>query len=172
MNVLVTVASRHGATNELGERIASALAQRGLDAQCRPVDEVHTLGGYDAVVLGSAVYMGKWLGAARGLVSRHARELTGVPVWLFSSGPIGPSDHPIPDGDPDPTDIARTIELTHARGHRTFGGRLERARLNFAERAAVKALHAPDGDYRDWSEVDSFAEEIAAALLGAELPAA
>jgi menaquinone-dependent protoporphyrinogen oxidase len=56
------------------------------------------------------------------------------------------------------------IKLVQARGHRVFAGRLERASLGFGERAAAKAVHAPEGDSRDWDAVDAFAGEIAAEL--------
>lgn len=55
------------------------------------------VGGYDAVVLGSAVYVGRWLEPARELVDAHAEELAARPTWLFSSGPIG--DPPKPEAD-------------------------------------------------------------------------
>jgi hypothetical protein len=56
------------------------------------------------------------------------------------------------------------IELGRARGHRVFAGRLERGSLGFAERAAAKAVHAPEGDCRDWDAIDAFAGETAAEL--------
>jgi hypothetical protein len=70
-------------------------------------------------------------------LGRRAAELSSVPVWLFSSGPLGPPDHLIP---PDESaDTARVVALLRARGHPVFAGRLERSALGFAERAAVKA---------------------------------
>ena len=66
----------------------------------RPAEEVDSLDGYDACVIGSAVYVGHWLDPARELVETHARALAGRPVWLFSSGPLGPPDKLKPEGDP------------------------------------------------------------------------
>jgi menaquinone-dependent protoporphyrinogen oxidase len=113
-------------------------------------------------VVGSAIYMGRWLKTARAFVSEHAADLSAVPVWLFSSGPLGPPDHRIPEGES--SDGKQLIELVRARAHRVFAGRLERASLGFAERAAAKAVHAPEGDCRDWDAIDAFAGEIAAEL--------
>jgi menaquinone-dependent protoporphyrinogen oxidase len=61
VRVLVTAASRHDATREIAEAIADGLSRRGVDAEARPVDQVTSLDGFDAVVIGSAIYMGRWL---------------------------------------------------------------------------------------------------------------
>jgi menaquinone-dependent protoporphyrinogen oxidase len=166
MRVLITAATRHDATREIAEAIGAGLAERGIDTETRPIDEVTDLSGYDAVVLGSAVYMGRWLKPARQFVEHNGTALAAIPVWLFSSGPLGPPEHPVPG---EPADITKLVKLTGAREHRVFSGRLERERLGFAERAAVKAVHAPEGDCRDWSAIDVFAGEIAAQLAAAHL---
>jgi menaquinone-dependent protoporphyrinogen oxidase len=162
VRVLVTAASRHDATREIAEAIADGLTRRGVDAEARPVDQVTSLDGFDAVVLGSAIYMGRWLKTAREFVSEHTAELSAVPVWLFSSGPLGPPDHLIPPGEA--ADAEQLSKRVRARGHRVFAGRLERASLGFAERAAAKAVHAPEGDCRDWDAIDAFAGELASQL--------
>ena len=92
MHVLVTAASRHDATREIAEAIADGLNRRGVDAEARPVDQVTSLDGFDAAVIGSAIYMGRWLQTARLFAAQHATALAAMPVWLFSSGPVGPAD--------------------------------------------------------------------------------
>jgi menaquinone-dependent protoporphyrinogen oxidase len=167
MRVLVTAATRHDATREIAEAIAAGLVARGIEAESRPIDEVTDLAGYDAVVLGSAVYMGRWLKPARQFAEHHGTSLAAVPVWLFSSGPLGPPGNLVPTGEP--ADVTELVKLTGTLGHRVFAGRFERERLGFAERAVGKAVHAPEGDCRDWSAIDSFAGEIAAQLAAAHL---
>ena len=162
MRVLVTAASRHEATAEIAEAIAVDLAKRGLDARVRPIGEVTGLGDYDAVVLGSAIYMGRWLKEARVFAAQHSKALTAMPVWLFGSGPLGPADKPLPESDA--ADIDAMVALTRAREHRLLAGRLDGTRLGVAERAVVKVVHAPEGDSRDWAAGDAFAADIAAAL--------
>jgi len=160
MRVVVTAATRHGATREIADAIAASLARRGIDAESRPLEELRDdLGGYDAIVLGSAVYMGRWLKPASRFARANVATLAAMPVWLFSSGPLGPSDRRLPEGEP--IDVCELVKLTGAHAHRVFAGRLERRRLRFAERAAAKAVHAPEGDYRDWEQIDGFADEIA-----------
>jgi menaquinone-dependent protoporphyrinogen oxidase len=89
MKVLVTVASRHQATRGIAEMIAEELKTSGLDVDLYDAADVPDLGAYEAVILGSAVYTGGWLPAARHLVDFQEPALRKVPVWLFSSGPIG-----------------------------------------------------------------------------------
>ena len=40
-------------------------------------------------MIGSAAYVGHWLGDATSFVKQHRALLAERPVWLFSSGPIG-----------------------------------------------------------------------------------
>jgi menaquinone-dependent protoporphyrinogen oxidase len=162
VRVLVTAASRHGATHEIATAIAAGLARRGVEAEARPAEEVDTLDGYDAYVIGSAVYVGRWLDPARELVEAHAAALAGRPVWLFSSGPLGPPDKLKPEGEP--VDVAGLIEASGAAEHRVFAGRLDRKLLSFGEKAVVVAVRAPEGDFRDWDAIDAFAAAIAERL--------
>jgi menaquinone-dependent protoporphyrinogen oxidase len=160
--VLVTAASRHNGTREIAEAIAAGLAERGMLADARDIEDVTDLSEYGPVVLGSAIYMNRWLAEARRFVQIHTSELCMTPVWLFSSGPLGPADHLIPPSEP--ADVPVLLRLTRARGHRAFGGRLEMSCLRFDERALVRTIHAPEEDRRDWAAIDRFAAEIAADL--------
>lgn len=160
MKVLVSAASRHGATAEIAAVIGETLREAGLDAVALAPDAVTSLDGYDAAVIGSGIYVGQWMDAARSLVERHAAELASRPVWLFSSGPIG--DPPKPREDPD--DIAEMIEAAHAREHRVFAGKVDTAALGLGERVILKAVRAPEGDFRPWDDVREWARGIAAAL--------
>ncbi len=161
MTVLVAAASKHDATWEIAQAIGHALEVKGFGVDVRRADEVHDVTSYDAAVLGSAVYMGKWLATARRLVEDHAAELSARPTWLFSSGPIG--SPPKPDEE-QAVDVDAIVAQAGAREHRLFAGRLDRSGLGLAERAVVRAFRAPDGDFRDWAEVESWADGIAAAL--------
>lgn len=161
MKVLVAVASRHGSTREIAAAIAAELQAAGIDGDLCEAGQVPQLDGYDAVVLGSAVYMGNWLQEAREFVERYRDDLAAMPLWLFSSGPLG-STNPQPAGDPERLgDLLRSVPH---RDHCVFVGRLDKHTLGLRERLAVKAVHAPEGDFRDWSAVRTWARTIADAV--------
>lgn len=166
MKVLVSAASRHGATAEIAERIGRRLGRelrdRGVEADVDvlPAEEAPDVARYDAVVLGSAVYMSRWLEPARRIVEGQAAALSGRPVWLFSSGPAGDPPRPAEEA----TDAAAAAEAIGAREHRTFPGKVDRGVLTMSEKMVVVALRVPDGDYRDWAGVDGWAAGIAESL--------
>jgi menaquinone-dependent protoporphyrinogen oxidase len=169
MTVLVTAASKHGATREIAEKIARALDERGVSAEFVDIDEVTDLSRYDAYVVGSGIYLGNWLKDARRFVDTHAAELAQRPTWLFASGSIV-GDPPVAD-DPDalrPGLSESLIEATHAREHKLFAGKLDTSRLGLLEKAAVRGAHASVGDHRDWEEIHRWAERIAEQLLRPE----
>lgn len=161
--ILVTAASRHEATMEIAEEIGAELRRTGLSADVLPIEEVSGLADYGPVVLGSAIYAGRWLAPALAFTDRHREELAARPLWLFSSGPVG--DPPKPADDPG-SDIADLVRATGAREHRIFPGRLDRHELGIIERAVVGLVRSPDGDYRPWPEIVAWADAIAAELKG------
>lgn len=160
MKVLVSAASKHGSTAEIARTIGEVLQEERLEVAVMPPEDVRSITGFDAAVLGSAVYAGHWLKPARELVERLGEALAALPVWLFSSGPIG--DPPKPEEDP--VDVAEVMEVTGARGHRVFPGKLVKAGLGFGEKAIVLALRAPEGDFRDWEEIRAWAAQVAHVL--------
>lgn len=166
MRILVTVASRHGATAEIGEKIGSILQDAGHDVVVEPPQAVAALDGFDAVVLGSAVYAGRWIDDARRFAERHHAGLRDRPLWLFSSGPIGTPLAPTEES----RDGVRVASELGAREHRTFAGRLDPSTLTWVERTVTRMVKAPDGDFRDWSAVVAWGREIADSLTAEAVP--
>ncbi len=160
-HVLIASASKHGSTFDIADEIARVLTARGLRVTDKPIEEIDSVNAFDAVVIGSAVYVGRWMPEAVTFISRHAAALTARPVWLFSSGPIGEPPKPTED----PANLAEMIAKTGARGHRIFAGRLEPDRLGLGERAIVAMLRAPKGDFRDFAAIGAWAAEIADELV-------
>ena len=162
MKVLVAVATRHGSTEEIAALIARVLRLRGMDTVELPAADVEDMSEYDAVVLGSAVYAGHWLAPATSLVSRFQAQLVEVPVWLFSSGPVG-----FPLTPAKAEDMTGVVSAIGAIEHRLFAGKLDKSELGRLERAMVRMVRAPEGDYRDFNEVSHWAAAIAETLAAA-----
>ncbi len=86
-SILVAYATRYGSTQEAAETVADALRQTGLPVDLRPMREVESLEHYDAIVLGAAIYNGKWHADAHEFLSQYEKILTQRPVAIFSLGP-------------------------------------------------------------------------------------
>jgi menaquinone-dependent protoporphyrinogen oxidase len=161
MRVLVAVASKHGSTEGIAQAIAERLRELGHEAEARAIHEVRDTREVEAVVLGSAVYAGSWMKEAVEFAERNAETIGRLPVWLFSSGPLGTE---VKDEEEQPRQLAALTEMLKPNDHRVFFGALDKARLGFGERMIVKAVKAPDGDFRDWDAIKSWADEIDRAL--------
>ena len=160
MRVLVSAASKHGATKEIGDHIVETIRQRGFDVTVAEPNDAKPDAGYDAIVLGSAVYAGHWLKEAKALAGRIADSDPRPPVWAFSSGPLG--DPPKPEEDP--VDVAGIVALVAPIEHRIFAGRIDKSELGFGDRAIMVAVRAPAGDFRNWDEIAAWADGIADTL--------
>jgi menaquinone-dependent protoporphyrinogen oxidase len=161
MNVLVAYASKHESTHAIAERIAQTLREQGAQAVVLPVEHVDGLQGYEAFVIGSAVYYGSWMKEAVDFVLRNQSTLVLHPVWLFSSGPTGPRKA---EAEVDARQLAAIKQAVKPLEHRTFYGALELDKLSFLERTVVRGVHAPTGDFREWDEIDAWAKSIASDL--------
>lgn len=156
--ILVSAGSKHGSTREIGEKIGEVLRAMGHDVDVVDPAQVEDLSGYEAVVLGSAVYAGHWIPSAVDLAQRIAGS--GIATWLFSSGPVG---NP-PEPDEGTVDVAAIYESTSAQEHQVFAGKIDKSLLGFAEKAIMVAVRAPEGDFRDWDEITAWANGIAEKL--------
>ena len=159
MRVLVVYASKRGGTAGIAEGIRDVLVERDLDAEAVAVDDATSLDGYDAVIVGGALYAMRWRRSARRFVKRNADALARMRVWFFSSGPLdtSASEREIP-----PVSQVRSLmERVHACGHATFGGRLAPDAKGFPAGAMAKKNA---GDWRDAEHIRRWANEIADSL--------
>ncbi|MCR6713367.1 MAG: flavodoxin domain-containing protein [Demequina sp.] len=160
MKVLVAVGSKYGATREVGAEIVAVLRDRGFETDFMDAcDVANAVRFYDAAVIGSAVYGGLWRKDASALVRDNAQTLRARDTWLFS---VGMTQVTKPD---QPLDEAE--ELAAAAGaieHKRFGGTIQFEKLNIGEKALIKAINPPPGDFRDFEDIREWAEAIAQRL--------
>lgn len=178
MKVLVAYATKHGSTRGIAERIGATLEAEGLEVTTMSVESAGDLAGYDAFVVGSAAYMGGWLGEATTFVRRNRSTLAQRPVWLFSSGPVG-TDKVDKNGRDvlvasEPKEFVEFDAAIHPRGKRVFFGAYDpdAPPVGMAEGFMGRFIRLmpavrnvlPAGDFRDWPEIEAWAREIAHAL--------
>jgi menaquinone-dependent protoporphyrinogen oxidase len=159
MRILVAVASKHGATLDIGESIGAILRARGHAVDVVAPDPDLALREYDAVICGSAVYGGSWRADAVRFLEHRADDLRALPVWLFESGPVGNSDLVDPAGAG-----RRFATLVAARELAVFDGRIDRSLLSMGERAIVTMARVKDDDLRDFDAIEEWAESIGDSL--------
>jgi menaquinone-dependent protoporphyrinogen oxidase len=163
-SVLVAYATRYSTTQEVAAAVAETLRECGLAVDVRPVREVDTLTGYNAVVLGAPLFMFRWHKDARRFLSRHRKALEGRPVAVFALGPTH-----------DPYDAE---EWQDSRGQldralakfpwftpvalELFGGKYDPAWLRFP--INLLAGSEPASDIRDWAAIRAWARNLAAQL--------
>jgi menaquinone-dependent protoporphyrinogen oxidase len=156
--ILVAYATKHESTHEVADAVAGRLRELGHEVDVLPAAEAGALAHYGAVVLGGALYTGRWHRDARRFLARHRDELARIPVAIFAMGPLSV----------EPVDIASSRrQLDHALAKEpalepvsiaVFGGRIDPATLRFP------FARMEGGDARDWDAIRSWADEIAGRL--------
>jgi len=155
MQILIAFGSKRGGTEGLAKMIGQELETAGIEVTVTPARNVHSIEGADAVVLAGALYAGRWHRDARRFAKRFAGQLRDRPVWLVSSGPL--DDSATTEEIPPVKQVASVMSAIGARGHVTFGGRLEADAKGFPASAMAKK-HA--GDWRNRDQVRRWTASI------------
>lgn len=163
--ILVTFASSHGATADIAQTIGAVIRENGLNVDTIRMEEVESLEQYDAIVLGSAIYIGEWLKLARDFLIAYRDVLQQKYLWIFSSGPTGegkPTE--LLDGLVLPESLETIVDELQPRDVVVFGGKIDLRRLKKNERIIVQDEGIPKGDFRNWHAIKFWAQQIADAL--------
>jgi menaquinone-dependent protoporphyrinogen oxidase len=174
LKLLVAYATKHGSTKGIAEFIGEKLRQRKIDVDVIDVDDARDLRSYDAFVIGSAVYMGHWMKEAKQFAVKNSKILSTRPVWLFSSGPTGTKQIDPKGRDllepkvSGPKELDELREKLRFRDHRIFFGAFDPKDLDFFSRQFFKSNTireaTPIGDFRDWKEIEAWANQIASSI--------
>lgn len=159
MKVMIAYGSKRQGTAGIADDLTVDLRQLGFEADLVNARDVKAVDGYDAVVVGGALYAGRWHRDARRFVKRFSKQLRARPVFFFSSGPL---DDSATEKEIAPTrQVQRLMQRVGATEHHTFGGRLLPDAEGFPASAMTKE-HA--GDWRDADAERQWAGHVAEVL--------
>ena len=158
-NILVCYATRYGSTADIARIIGKELEAAGHHVVVSPVADVEDPAKYDAIVIGSPLYMGKWLAEARDFVSRFRFPLKERPVAVFSVGyslKDRTREH-LKSGENALVDIRIFITPVSAG---FFPGKVDPDRMSPPDKAIVTLGGVTPGDFRDEDRVRSWAKDL------------
>ncbi|MGQ1797280.1 flavodoxin domain-containing protein [Kocuria oceani] len=167
MRILVGHASAHGSTAEIARRIAEVLRSQGASVDVERMGRITDPGGYDAVVLGSAVHHQAWLPEATEFVRRHRGDLLSRRVWLFSVGMSAGLPRLLrrPAHRAQDRRLAAALrDVVRPRGHLLLSGVTGPDLLPGAAGLLFRGIGGHFGDHRDWAEIEAWARRIAREL--------
>ncbi|MBN1160731.1 MAG: flavodoxin domain-containing protein [Dehalococcoidales bacterium] len=165
IKVLMAYGSKYGATKEIAEKIGEALTGQGLQADVISAGKVKNVADYQAVIIGSAAYIGGWRKEVSNFVKKNEKVLAELPVWIFSSGPTEKGD-PVKllEGWLVPKGLKPVIDRIKPRDITVFHGMINQQKLNFMEKYMLKMVKTEIGDFRDWDMISKWAKGIAEAV--------
>jgi menaquinone-dependent protoporphyrinogen oxidase len=172
MPTLITYASLRGSTAELAERMSNILKSKGLAVDILPIDQVSvkSLQKYPTVIIGSAVINFEWLPDATSFLRKNSAQLSKVSVWCFSCG----CPNTVPkrfekawdaENEPALLDAACRREVKNIKEHKLFLGKFLRSHFNFWWNCFWGCCGGKYGDYRDWGEIEGWANKVGDEIL-------
>jgi menaquinone-dependent protoporphyrinogen oxidase len=159
-HLLLAYATKHGSTQEVTESIAETLAASGHEVDVRAAADVRDLGGYDGVILGGALYMGRWHGDAIGFLERHRHGRATVPIAVFAMGPHALAEADVAGSRAQLDRALAKVKDVSPSAVAIFGGVIDPTTLRFP----LNRMHASDA--RDWEAITAWANDVAAIFTG------
>lgn len=164
MSILVAYATHSGATRTLADAIVAQLRKMGIAGEAVDVRDDPDPSGHDAVILGSGIRMDSLEKSAVTWASRHRRQLASMPVAVFSCS--GSASDPAKAGRQQGMDSFVADCGFDPVAVRNFPGWVILEKLPLHEKALMKAMRVPRGDFRDLEAVAAWTREILPALEG------
>ena len=165
--LLVTYASKSGATGEIADRITTSLCNRGYAVDLKHFPDVGDISTYSGFVMGSPVYMGRVMGSFVSFIEKFQQGLRSRPSAFFGVGLTMKEDSPENRTEMD-TYFAPAIDALQPEKINYFGGRIKMDTLPFLYRVFAQADTEgilTEGDYRDWNVIDNWANQLAEDLI-------
>ncbi len=168
--ILVTYASRFGATAGVAEAIGKTLAERGAQVDVLPMKEVQDLTAYQAVVAGSAINGGAWLPDAMTFLRERQTELRSKPLAVFQVC----MTLAMKNGEQYRSHVATWLEpvrsLVRPLSEGLFAGTLDISKIpSWSDRLKFRLSVLfgvwQEGDHRDWKTIHEWADGLVPLLI-------
>jgi len=161
--ILIAYTSRKGSTAEIAQAIGKELEAAGNSVAVADMKEISSIEGYQAVVIGTPIYLGQVEKAVPGFVGRNRDGLLSVPVAAFAVG-ITPVNSPAAAVEEVLGNLRAALEPVKPGAVTMFAGRLELSRMSFLQRTMIGAMKILTGDFRDWDAIKAWARGLPAIL--------
>jgi menaquinone-dependent protoporphyrinogen oxidase len=158
--ILIAYATKAGSTAESAARMAFTLSNKGYLVDIMPIGKVTSLDAYQAVVLGSAIRMGSVLPAVRTFIEKNQAALNKIPMSFFILCLTMATDD-----EANRIEASAYLEPVRAivkpASEGLFAGALVPEKLKLLDRLiAVTIIKSPVGDFRNWDQINAWAENI------------
>lgn len=157
--ILVAYATKHGSTTEIAGAIGKELTAAGLGVEVKELKNVQSPAGYDAVVIGGPIYMGKVMADVKKFVGRHREKLAAMPVAAFVVG-LSPASKDEEEIDTAKKALSDAISPLQPVASALFAGNLDPEKLGFIERKMIGMVKSPTGDFRNWEAIAAWARGL------------
>jgi menaquinone-dependent protoporphyrinogen oxidase len=160
-SVLIAYASKYGSTGGVADAIGKELCSKEVATDVMLIKDAGRVGSYQGVVIGSPIYMGKWMPEALDFVKKNRDILRQLPVAYFLV--CITLSHPTEKNRAevlsymDP--ILKAVPEIKPVGIGTFAGALDYSNLSWLNKKILKSKGAPEGDFRDWNAIRTWARQ-------------
>jgi menaquinone-dependent protoporphyrinogen oxidase len=154
-SILIAFATKNGSTCEVAAEVAGRLSARGIVTYSCAAADVDSLDGYDGIVLGSALYLGRLHRDGSSFLHRFRRELLSRPLAVFAMGPRTLAEDDIASSRRELDAALAKEPALRPFATAVFGGVFDPAQHRFPFN------RMPASDVRDWRAISTWADDVA-----------
>lgn len=165
--ILVAYATAAGTTQGVAEAIAKALATGGVTVDVCEAGKVNDVSGYSAVVLGTGIRAGHVYREAAVFVETHQQPLSQMPVAYFvvCATMVKNTEKNRAKANTYLDQLQEKAPAVKPVDKGLFGGAMDYRKLSLLPKLIIKVMRQPQGDWRDWESIRTWATDLRPTLL-------